>query len=407
MNRFVFLCLTGTGVLASTYGCSQGGLNTPERSSSAGTGTATGGGTMMGTGGSVMSSGGTGGSVTSSGGTGATGGATGTGGASTGGTTGGSSGSGSSTGGSAGTSTGTGGGSAGMSVAGTSSGATGGSAGTATSMAGTGGTPSSGGMGAGGSAGMGMAGSGMSGMGAGGATDLVQLVAKPLKGFMWIGQCSDGSASGLDCPLNDLSTNMCPNASASDFTMRGEFRNTTLQLGGDTSTVYTINFEVRGIAGTRCYTGGTPAVAALASDPETNNNGWYVGGTPTDSKWNTYEIHVDPPVTGEKNLYYLNSFPSTPSGWCEKHETFPMKYTASFKVMGGGKLTMVIHDSNCLGQQNCGGPDSQPSCASPRTMDLTGMPAVTSPMPFTQPYKQSNGFYPQWLYFDVKSVTAG
>jgi hypothetical protein len=152
------------------------------------------------------------------------------------------------------------------------------------------------------------------------------------------------------------------------------------------------------------------------TSPETTNDGWYVGGTPTDSKWNTYEIHVNPPVAGSNALsgtddvYYLNAFPSVSGGldsWCEMHETFPMKYTASFPVTGGGTIKLILHDSNCLGQMNCGGPNRQTTCANSRTIDLTGMsPQPTSPPSPTQPYKQSNGFYPQWLFFNVKSVTS-
>jgi hypothetical protein len=234
---------------------------------------------------------------------------------------------------------------------------------------------------------------------------LVNVVAKPLDGFLWTFDCSDGSASGTNCPVNDLQSNMCPNPTATDFNQRGLFRNTLLELGGDTSTVYTINFAVRGVAGTRCYTGGTPANPNLAPNPETSNNGWYIGGTPTTTSWwNSFEIHVAPAVPGEQNVYYLNAFPATPSGWCEKEETFPMNYAASFKVMGGGTLTMVIHDVNCQAQQNCGAPASQMSCGSPRSIDLSGMPAP--PVGFTQPYQQSNGYYPQWLFFDVTTVTS-
>jgi hypothetical protein len=91
--------------------------------------------------------------------------------------------------------------------------------------------------------------------------------------------------------------------------------------------------------------------------------------------------------------------------YCEAHETFPFKYTASFPVMGGGTISLIIHDSNCLGQMNCGAPNRQPTCASPRTMDLTGM--APAPVGFTQPYVQTaNGFHPQWALFDVKTVTS-
>ena len=153
------------------------------------------------------------------------------------------------------------------------------------------------------------------------------------------------------------------------------------------------------------------------------NDGWRAGGLPTPSKWNTYEIHVSPPVPGQPvnmqaltctgcpgagdNVYYTNSIPNTDG----VHETFPIKLTASFPVLGGGTITLVIHDSNCLGQQNCGpDPDQaamciQPAPGGPRTMDISGM--LPAPMPFVQPYTQTRGnvWYPQWLLFDVKSVT--
>jgi hypothetical protein len=309
---------------------------------------------------------------------------------------------------------GTGGG-AGVSGAGGSAGGGG--------VAGAGGKGGSGGAGKGGSGGAGAGGTGAGGTGGssghpsagtgggsdsagtGGAPDLVNVVAKPLDGFLWTFDCTTGgSASGANCPVDDLQSNTCPNLSASDFSQRGELRNTTLQLGGDTSTVYTISLAVRGVAGTRCYTGGTPAVATLSTSPETANNGWYVGGTPVVSWWNSFEFHVSPPVSGEQNVYYLNAFPQTPSGWCEQEETFPMNYTASFKVMGGGTLTLTIHDANCMAQQNCGAPQSQPNCMNPRSIDLSGMPAP--PAGFVQPYQQSNGYYPQWLFFDVTQVTS-
>jgi hypothetical protein len=203
-----------------------------------------------------------------------------------------------------------------------------------------------------------------------------------------------------------VSATTCPNANATDWNQRGAIRNVTHTVGGTSGTKYTINFEVRGVLGTKCYQGGTPASTTLISDVEgsTGNNGWYVGGTPIESLWNTYEIHVSPAVTGAANVYYLNAFPNN-SGYCEKHETFVMKYTASFPVLGGGTITLTIHDSNCLGQQNCGAPDSQPTCASPRSVDLTGM-SPAPPSTFSQPYVQSNGFHPQWVFFDVKTVTS-
>jgi hypothetical protein len=136
------------------------------------------------------------------------------------------------------------------------------------------------------------------------------------------------------------------------------------------------------------------------------NNTWYVGGQQAnDSIWNTYELHISPPVPGAANVYFLNSFPSNPN-WCEKEASYQVGYTASFQVLGGGTMTFTIHDSNCMAQQNCGPADTSPTCDAARTIDLSGMsPAAT----FTQPPTNSIGgttYYPQWLYFDVKSVTS-
>jgi hypothetical protein len=211
---------------------------------------------------------------------------------------------------------------------------------------------------------------------------------------------------------------ICPDPNSPDFNTRGLFRTVPLSVFGTSGTQYTVNFEARGVLGGECYTGGTLRTPTLSPDPETNNDGWYMGGEPVPSKWNTFEIHVSPAVTGSgaanplvtgEDVYFMNAFPYPPISYgmdtyCEAHETFPMKYTASFPVTGGGTISLVFHDSNCMGQQNCGGPDRQTTCANPRTMDLTGM----SPLPsgFTQPYKQSNGFYPQWVLFGNVTVTS-
>jgi hypothetical protein len=253
---------------------------------------------------------------------------------------------------------------------------------------------------------------------ANGGTVNVSNVVPSVDGYLWAATCSAGAANGLDCPLLPTDGAMCPNPTSTDYNTQGLFRTVTHKVSGTAGTQYTINFEVRGIAGTRCYTGGRKQVAGLSSNPEVSNDGWYAGGQPvTPSKWNTFEIHVSPPVPGSgaisplnanEDVYYLNAFPYPPitfglDTYCEAHETFPMRYTASLPVLGGGTINMVFHDSNCLGQQNCGAPNRQLTCANPRSVDLTGM----SPRPssFTQPYLQSNGYYPQWLFFDVKTVT--
>jgi hypothetical protein len=222
-----------------------------------------------------------------------------------------------------------------------------------------------------------------------------------LDGYLWVGTCS-GAGAGLDCQLNDAQ-NQCPNPTAVDYATRGVVRKAEHVVGGDKATKYTINFEARGIVGGKFYTGGK--LRTTKYSPTEANDGWYEGGLPTDSKWNTWEIRVDPPVAGAPNVYYLNAFDvaSQYDGW---HGTFPMSFSASFPVMGGSKITLVIHDSNCLGQQNCGQTPKagQPNCDAPRSMDLSGM--MPQPTNFSQPYTQATeSLHPQWLYIDVKSVT--
>ena len=82
-----------------------------------------------------------------------------------------------------------------------------------------------------------------------------------------------------------------------------------------------------------------------------------------------------------------------------------MKYTASFKVVGGGTMTFKIHDQNCKAQQNCGKSTNQTDPCLPRTVDLSGM---SPPATFNQPPSNvlSQTYYPQWLYIDVISVTS-
>jgi hypothetical protein len=243
-----------------------------------------------------------------------------------------------------------------------------------------------------------------------------------MNGFLWVGTCAaqEVGAGSLDCYLlpDGATTTTCPNSTSATYATKGLIRTVTQTVGGTPGTQYTINFELRGVLGSKCYSGGTRRAGNAPPanwNAETNTDGWYTGGVPDTGLWNTYEIHVSPPVgttnlTADKteNVYYLNSMPSTLGvTWCEVHETFPMQYTASFPVMGGGTIKFVLHDSNCKGQQNCGGPTPANCTTQHRTVDLTGMPTpLTSPPSPQQPYKDSNGHYPQWILFDVTSVTS-
>ena len=414
MNRTTLrmLCVASFALYAAS--CAQGTATTTTGGSTPGGGASLTGGTIGSSGGTLSSSGGT--TTIASGGSPQTGGNPVTGGnplaggnpvtggvASSGGTTTGAGGTTTRSGGTISSSGGTISSSGGTATS--SGGTTTSSGGTTTSSGGVTGTSTGGTTARTGGTTVSTGGTTTSTGGAGGSTTVdVASVVPDLDGFYWEGTCSGSvTATGRNCPFADATATTCP--SGTTWATRGAIKNKTITVKGTTGTQYTINFEVRGVAGTRCYTGGAAASTATPSATGPNNT-WYVGGTQaSDSIWNTYEIHVSPAVPGEANVYYANSFSQNQS-WCSKEATYQVGFTASFKVLGGGTITFTIHDANCMAQQNCGGNDTSSVCDSPRTIDLTGMsPAAT----FTQPPTNTIGtktYNPQWLYFDVKSVTS-
>jgi hypothetical protein len=238
-----------------------------------------------------------------------------------------------------------------------------------------------------------------------GSVDVASVVPD-LDGFYWEATCSGNIAvHGKNCPFLPTGSTGATCPTGTTWATRGAIRDTTLNVKGTPGTPYTVNLEVRGVVGTRCYSGGTAAYTGVPSVDGPNNT-WYVGGVQAnDSIWSTYELHVSPPVPGEANVYFLNAFPLNPN-WCEKEATYQVGYVASFKVLGGGTMKFTIHDANCMTQQNCGGNYSSTTCDAPRTIDLSGMSPSAS---LVQPAVDSvgvNTYYPQWLYFDVKSVTS-
>jgi len=184
---------------------------------------------------------------------------------------------------------------------------------------------------------------------------------------------------------------------------------TMWKMGGDTTKVYLVSFNVRGVVEAYAYVGGTRA-AGTASISQ-NQNLFISGGAQEPSgmgnDYNTYQLTVTPAVTGETNTYYLNSVISSENPHTSnvtQHLTFPINYMATIKVMGGGTVTFTSYDSNCALVQNCG-PTQGNTCVAPRTVSL----ANTTPAPpttFMQPYQAPVGSYGQWVYFDVTSVVA-
>lgn len=362
--------------------------------------TASGGSSATGSGGSGN---GSGGSTTGSGGSsnGSGGANAGSGGSSSGsgGTNSGSGGSGSGSGGSIGS-------------GGSNSGSGGASSGSGGASNGTGGAVGNGGSGNGSGGSVGGGGTkGTGGSAAGGtsgALNIADIVPTGFDGYYWEATPSGNTKlDGTNYPFAPAAGG-CQTGATWDTT--GYTSTKMLTMKGTVGTPYTVRINVRGVVGTRCYTGGMPGPGAT-TDPNASgpNNTWYIGGKQfEDSIWNTYELHINNVPAGKPTVYFLNSFPNI-SKWCGKEATYEVKYDASFQALGGATISLTIHDSNCRTLANCGAVEGQATCdtSAARVIDMAGV--SPAPMNFTQPRTGAVGgttYTVQWLWIDVTSVTS-
>jgi hypothetical protein len=313
---------------------------------------------------------GSGGATTGSGGVTSSGGTTpGTGGATTG-SGGSTTGSGGSTTGTGGTTTGSGGATTGSGGSTTGSGGeTTGSGGTSTGSGGaTGGHTGGGSTGKGGmTASGGTTGSGGSSGGGGSVSALDEVAGKPnmymstLKNAFILMPCY--SLQNQDCNTIPAGT-QCQNMSAANYEDKGYKQTEVFTLGGTSGTMYNMTFTARGIVEAKYYMGGTrDAGNATPTDPD-NAAGidtFYRGGSPINQEfYNVYKMVVKKPDGSELAHYYLNSFDKN-SGF-ENHRTFPIHYTKTIPVVGGGSIELFAGDSNCRAVNNCGAGATSSTC---------------------------------------------
>ena len=293
---------------------------------------------------------------------------------------------------------GRGGAGAGGSAAGKGGAAAGGQSGTGAAGA-PGGASGSGGHAAGGQAGAessggkGGASGGMSGGGNGGSAGAdVSVVGA------W-----DGALLQFPCG----STHDAYNCSNTACTNNQTTKKTEWTIGGTADATYEVTFNVRGVVETYYYPGATRDGGSIKDNPDL----FASGGAPQDSSgsnydYNTYQLVVTPPVTGEPNTYFLNSVTMAENPHASNspttHVTFPINYTKTIKVTGGGKVTFTTFDSNCTFLQNCG-PTQGSTCANPRTVSLDGV-TPAAPTSFMQPFEAPSGAFGQWVFFDITKV---
>ena len=284
-----------------------------------------------------------------------------------------------------------------------------GSGGTSAPAGGTaGGTPAQGGTAAGGTAAGGTAagapaaGSGGGGMPGVAGIDPAVFVPK-LDGFYWEGTCTGPGADNRQCAVS------------SSFSPGGNCTvnlDKTFTVMGEASKKYSMEIEVRGLLGSRCYTGGMRRAGKAAVNWTGPNDGLYIGGTVPANWWNTYEVRLMNGPSGDPSVFFLNSYYDNPSPTiefdaqtCTMEEILEVNYKFNVAVMGNTSLLFRINDQNCQAQMNCGAYEGVKECPTQRKVDLTGM---NPPATFSQPPINAIGgatLYPQWAYFDVKTVT--
>jgi hypothetical protein len=212
-----------------------------------------------------------------------------------------------------------------------------------------------------------------------------EAIGGDLDGFLYTGPCS-GPDPDHDCPVPG-----CQGGTKTDQRM--------LQLGGEQGKIYDLGIHVYGVAETRVYQGGTRRPGNTF-----NVNGtdfFHIGGQvpAATGTYNTYELHVEPPVTNAvANSYFLNS-----SVGNDRQLVVRLDYTATIRVPGAGRIRWRSFDSNCRQITNCRIQACGPLLPKPLEVDISA--AVPQPVGFDQPNITNANFgIGQWILIDVTSV---
>jgi hypothetical protein len=258
-----------------------------------------------------------------------------------------------------------------------------------------------------------MAPPGMGGMGGG-----------PIAGNL----CSNGDCTGVIGMLDGFfidescgSGRIGPDCVAQWCNGRGAKKEQMFKLTGaasDASKRFEVTLDIKGVQECKEMSGGMRRTTQM-QPPEGDQDMLWIGGNPagvdytanppTGSPWNTQELHVDPPVAGEANNYFMNSCASRNAGGRgESHFTYKVNYQAKIKVMGGGTILWRMVDTNCRMIVNCGTEDANAggACAGAHTVSLVGAVPAPPAALANQPLRNTMGAKGQFLFIDVVSVTA-
>jgi hypothetical protein len=263
------------------------------------------------------------------------------------------------------------------------------------------------GQGVGGSMGSGGRVNGTGGMnsGSGGGNDLG--IVGALDGALMTHDCAKASADGYDCP------NIGP-CTGNKVTWTKTF-----PIAGTSGQKYNMTFHVYGVVEPYNYVNATRDQGNNTSVTQSLDL-FAKGGTlqPANGNgydYNSYQVDVYPAGTGMMpDTYYLNSVDNADNPHVNtnttQHTTFPIDYSKTIPIYGGGQITFTTFDSNCVQVMNCGtiAQNAGNVCNQHHSVSLAG----TNPPPpttFRQPYDGPTGNgqqYGQWVFIDVTAVTA-
>jgi hypothetical protein len=310
-------------------------------------------------------------------------------------------------------------------------GATGGSGGKGTGGSGTGGTGGgTGGSGIGGTGGSGGSGPVCTGdctavlkTGSGKSMDGWANIDPPAQTQPPDGIQGNSAIDGVDSTMNTAGTPCASTEGRADHGLPLKVDHWQLMGPGITmGTMYKVTLHFWGVVECKTYTnlGACPQPANAGRDATYDM--WCPGGkdNPNGDHYNTYMISVTPtasqttPNLGPQNLgplptagnwWMLNE---CPVGVTEFHLTWKIDYEKTITVPGGSWINFADYDTNCREIINCGN-SSDAAGVCTQHYQFASFPNAVPPPPASllgQPGAAGGGSYGQWIYFDVRSVSA-
>jgi hypothetical protein len=180
----------------------------------------------------------------------------------------------------------------------------------------------------------------------------------PWKSSWFLEGCKQ--VKGTEC----VNIEPCPNQTATPFEAIGARTLETFPIGGTSGQHFKVTFTFNAIVSAKVYEGGSRD-AGTQVPPDVNNPSTWVGRllsrrSPGPQQPHGLEAQRFRREGRRGTTYYMNSFPppvlDPPPNlpmYYESHRLFSLSYTKSIVVVGGGRVTYLVQDSNCQVAINC------------------------------------------------------